>query len=452
MMQEKLIKEIKAHLNEVIAQESPLGQSLWQELLKVHPADIAGFLSDCSHENFKKLFLQLPTDIVCLVFSELPESLQILTLSFLNDAGRMDVLSCLTADKMTDLFENLPDADLKQYLNLLHKKDREKVLSLLKFDSESAGGIMDTDVFALDKDLTVSKAVQLLQRLDLKKELHRQIFVVDGAKRLVGYIVLEDLVLQRPDTHITTFMKKNDLVAYADEDQESVAQKMMHYNVTILPVVGQENYFLGVIPSATLVDVIEEEASENVYRMSAMEPVKGTYFDLTFGSLLYKRSYILVVLLLAQSLSSIIIKHHEKLLEGFLLFYITMLISTGGNASNQTSAVIIQGLACGELNKYNLRRFFVREIILACAMGLVLGLVAFMRVYFTSGNLLGSIAVSSSLAVIVVVSMSVGTVIPFVLKKINVDPAYAAGPFLATLMDVLGLFIYCNVSKLFIIS
>lgn len=452
MLIDKLFKEIKAHIQDVSEKKTALGKSLWREFVDLHPADIAQFLSDIHYEYFKKLFLSLPQKSMCLVFGEFSERMKTQALSFLSNTGRVDALSCLTADELTDLFEDFSDAELKTYLDLLHKEDRQKVLSLLKFDSESAGGIMDTEVFALYEDFTVHKSIQLIQRLQVTHELHRKIFIIDEKKHLVGHIMLEDLVLQKPQTRIKSFMKDNDLVAHAHDDQETIAQKMVHYNAMIVPVVGDENYFLGVIPSSTLVDIIEEEASEDVYKMSAMEPVKGTYFEQSFWRLLYQRSYILIILLLAQSISSMIIQHHETLLAGFLVVFITMLISTGGNASSQTSAVIIQGMASGEINEGNMNKFFKREFFFAFAMALVLGITAFIRVYVTSGNLMGSIAVSASLASIVVVSIVVGSIVPVVLKRFGMDPAYAAGPLLTTLMDILGLLIYCFVSQIFLFS
>lgn len=449
MVEEKLLASIKENIEEVIQRTTPLSISLWQEFIDLHPADIAKFLTNLSADLRNRLFVAITGELSCEVFKELSESMQVQVLSFLNDNGKVDALSCLTVDEMTDLFENLSDDELKKYLNLLHKNDREKVLSLMQFDPESAGGIMDIEVLALQDDFSVHKSIQLIQRLQVKKELHRQIFVVNKKKQLVGYIMLEDLVLQKAEVLISTFMQENELVAQADEDQESIAQKMVHYKMMIMPVVGNDNYFLGIIPGDTLVDIIEEEASEDIYRMSAMQPIKGTYFEDSFWQLLSRRSYILIALLLAQSLSSFIIEFHEALLAGFLIRFITMLVSTGGNASSQTSAIIIQGMASGEISQDNIKRFFKREICLALVMGLILGSVAFVRVYLTSYHLLGSVAVSLSLFSIVVVSMAIGSSFPFLLKRLNLDPAYSAGPVLATLMDVLGLFIYCMISKHF---
>lgn len=447
MVPEKLFAEIRNNIKAVILRRSALGKSLWQEFVKAHPADIAVFLADLPEEEFKKLYISLPNELGCKVFREFSEPLQALALSTLNDNTRIDALGCLTTDELTDLFENLSDHDLKHYLHLLHKNDREKVLDLLKFNPDSAGGVMDTDVLALNDDLTVHKSVQLLQRLDVDQEIHRQIFIIDRNKRLVGHILLEDLVTQKPQKLLRTILRKNLLIAQANDDQEFIAKKMVHYNLSIVPVVGKDNYFLGVITSQTLIDIIEEESAENVYRMSAMTPVKGTYFEVSFFRLLYERSYILIILLLAQSISSFIIDSYEVLLTGLLMQFLTMLTSTGGNASGQTSAIIIQGMASGEINQNNLFRFFRREIVLAFAMALILGLTAFARVYLTSANLVASFAVSLSVAGIVLVSISMGSVLPVLLRKIRIDPAYSAGPVLATIMDIVGLIIYCSISQ-----
>ena len=447
MVPEKLFAEIRNNIKAVIDRKSALGKSLWQELVKAHPADVAAFLASLSVDDFKKVYVDLPNDLGCSVFREFSEPLQAMALSSLNDGMRIDALGCLTTDELTDLFENLSDADLKHYLNLLHKKDREKVLDLLKFNSESAGGVMDADALALNDDLTVHKSIQLLQRLDVDQEIHRQIFVIDSNKRLVGHILLEDLVIQKPQKLLSSIVRKDIFIAQADDDKELVANKMVHYNLSIVPVVGKDNYFLGVIPSQTLIDIIEEESAENVYRMSAMTPVKGTYFDVSFFRLLYERSYILIILLLAQSISSLIIDNYEVLLTGLLMQFLTMLTSTGGNASSQTSAIIIQGMASGEINENNIQRFFKREIILAGAIALTLGLTAFGRVYITSSNIVASTAVGLSIFAIVMVSIVIGSVIPVLLRKMRVDPAYSAGPVLATIMDIVGLMIYCSISQ-----
>jgi magnesium transporter len=444
---EKIFDQILGNLDTVITQDSPLGILLWQEFLKIHPADIAQFLGNIDKQSVQRLFILLPQALKLEVFSYLSYPMRVFCLSFLNDQDRGYLLGSLPIDKLTDFLDDLSDDELKKYLKLLHKRDREKVLSLMQFNSESAGGIMDTDVLTLMADLTIEKSIQILQRLQPKIEFHRQIYVTNQDNELIGHINLEDLVLKPPKTRLSSILRKNELVVTVDEDREAIAHKMVHYNLMTVPVVGDSNVFLGLIPSDTLVDILEREAAEDVYKISALTPIKYTYFETPFFHLFYQRGSILAILLLLQVFSSMILEHYNALLEGFLIFFNGMIQSTGGNTSSQTSALVIQGITSGEISEANIKRFLWREFLMACLIGLTLAVVAFIRIYITHpGHLWGNVAVSLSLGIIVLVSVMLGSIIPFLLKKLNLDPASAAGPFLATLMDVLGLLIYCTIS------
>ena len=449
---QKIFDQISDNVETVIKEDSPLGVLLWQEFVKLHPADIAQFLSDRSKEDAQKLFIKLSHSLRVEVFSYFSTPMMFVCLGFLSDKDRSELLSSLPLDELTDFFDELSDADLKDYLKLLHKQDREKVISLMRFDPETAGGIMHTDVLTLMKDFTIEKSIQILQRLQPSVELHPNIYVTDQDNTLVGYIKLEDLVLKPPQTRLSSILRKNELVVRADEDQEQIAHKMVHYNLSTVPVVGDNNAFLGVIPSEELVQVIEQEAAEDVYKISAVGPLKHTYFETPFSQLLFQRSWVLVILLLVQIFSTMINKHYENLLKGFLIFFLTMIQSTGGNSSSQSSALAIQGLSSGEISEINIWRFLRREMVMAVVIGLILGIVSFARIYAFHGgnNLWGNIAVSVALGLIVLVSNLLGSLIPIVLRRLNLDPASTAGPFLATLMDILGLLIYCYVGRFFL--
>ncbi len=448
MDSKKILEEIRENIDMVIAHDVPLGKSLWKALLGIHPADIADFLTEISKKHAQALFMAIPKSLRLAVFEELSDAMKITMLDCMSEHEQVEAFQMLSADELTDLFDMFSDEELKTYLNLLHKKDREKVLALLQFAPESAGGIMHTDVLSLREDFTVEKSIKLIQRLRLKRDVHQQIFVTDRFNKLLGHINLEDLVLQKPAHRIESFTRKNELVARADEDQEGIASKMVHYGLMTVPVIDKNNYFLGVIPSETLVDVLVEEASEDVQKMAALTPIKQPYFEVSFFRLLYERGYILVGLLLAESFSGTIMRVHEASLNAFLLSFVPMLISAGGNTSSQTSAVAIQGMASGEIGFFNMLRFLRREFYMAFFLALLLSITAFMRVFFTSGVVWESIVISLALGMIVMVSVTLGSAIPFILKRFNVDPAFSAGPFLATLMDILGILIYCYLIKI----
>ena len=444
----KILREIQKNIDLVIAHDEPLGQSLWKAFLEVHSADIANFLAKISKADAQGLFMAMPKSLRSDVFRELSDATKATILTCMSEREQIEAFQMLSADELTDLFDIVSDEELKTYLNLLHKKDREQVLALLKFAPESAGGIMHTDVLSLREDFTVEKSIKLIQRLRPSLYIHQQIFVTDRFNKLVGHINLEDLVLQKPATRIESFTRKNELVARTDEDQESIAKKMVHYGLMTIPVVDKSNYFLGVIPSETLVDVIVEEASEDVQKMAALTPIKQPYFEAPFFRLLYERSYILIGLLLAESFSGTIMRVHESSLNPFLLSFVPMLISTGGNTSSQTSAVAIQGMASGEIGFFNILRFLRREFYMAFFLAILLSITSFVRVFFTSGVVWESIVISLALGTIVMISVTLGSAIPFILKRFNIDPAFSAGPFLATLMDILGILIYCYLIKL----
>lgn len=447
MESEHILQEIRDNILAVLHEE-PLGKGLWNNFIELHPADIAHFLSDIEPEQCKILFGRLPKELKAEVFNEFSDVMKVTSLSFMSEHEQAEALNELSADELTDLFDLFSDEELKENLNLLHKKARQAVLSLMKFHPESAGGIMETEVVTLREDFTVEKSIKLLQRLQVSRDIYQQIYVTDNGNRLIGYINLEDLVLHRPTTRIGHIIKKNEFIARADDDREEIASKMVHYDLMTIPVIGDDNQFLGLIPGKTLVQVLVEEASEDLQKMSALAPLKYNYFETSFSRLFFERSGILITLLLTQSFAAIIMNAYSATMTGMLLYFTTMLIGAGGNSSSQTSAVVIQGLATGEIRGTNMFKFLKREIFMALALAGVLGIVGFIRAYLTTASLILSIAISSSLFAIVFFAVSLGSCIPLLLKRLNIDPAFSAGPFLATLMDILGTLIYCYVCQL----
>lgn len=446
----KIFEQVRNNLEIVIKQEAALGKDLWAELIKIHPADLAQLISDLSREDFSGLFDTFPQELKFHIFDYLTDPEKAFILSSLPDTEKVELFKHTPVDELIDLFEFLSNEDIKHIFSLLQKKDREYALSLMKFDSESAGGIMDIDVISLHQNFTVEKSAKILQHVQPNQELHRQIYVTDEHNKLVGHINIEDLVVHHPKQTISEFLRKNEYIADVDEHQKEIVQKMTHYHLLSVPVVSHEAYFVGVVPSETLIEALEEEASEDMYKISAMTPIKQTYFETSFIKLVYERSYILIILLLVESFSSTVLKAHEAALASLVIF-IPMLVSTGGNTSSQTSALAIQGLASGEINFSNIKKFIRREFLMALIIALVLGVTAFARVYWSPGTTIAEAwVVSMTLGIIVMTSVILGSCFPLILKRFKIDPAFSAGPFLATMMDILGIIIYCYMSKLFL--
>lgn len=449
MLQEKKLQEIALQIPGILQSSSIERHTVWKKLLEAHPSDIAQIANGLEFPWNIQMMLQLPDTLLLDVFYKLQIQLQASTLQGLNEKEKEFLLRSSHIDELSDLFDHLSDRELKVCLELLHKKERHKVLSVMQFPQDSAGGIMHVDVITLMQDFTVQKSVSFLQRLRPTEELHNKLYVTNQHNRLVGYVKLEDLVLQKPNTRLSEILKQPAFVAYAEQDQEVVAKKMVHYDMMTVPVVNDRNYLLGVITGDTLVEVLQQEAGEDVRKISGSF-ISDSYFDTSFKSLLVNRGSILAVLLIAESLTSYTIGKFESTLTTFLLSFIAMLVSTGGNTSSQTSAIVIQGMSSGDINDSNMSKFLKREFLIGFILATFLAAIAFARVYFFYHAPKESIVVSMSLGIVVLLSVLFGSIFPVVLKKMKLDPAFSAGPFLATLMDILGILVYCYIASLFL--
>jgi len=448
----KLSFQIQQNLSTVLMQDTQLGRDLWQLLIKKHPADIASIISRLEKQDQQELLQKLPSQIIVDVFARLPEKIQAQLLVQLDIEQVSTILQQMSPYQLSDLFELFSDEDLKKFLTLLQETRRKKVISLLEFPPESAGGIMRSEEISFNEGLTIKKAVNVLQRLQPKqKHLHRRVFITDKDNKLLGFIYVDSLVLNKPDTFLKEIMESNELVINVREDQEKVAESMRHYDLSIAPVVDDANHLIGVITADEIFDIFKEEASEDVYKFSALTPVEYPYFQTSFWTLIWQRGPWLVALLILQSVSSTILTHYDALLAKYTIIpiFLTMLIGTGGNAGNQSGALVVRGLATGEMSTKNAAKLLIREFFISIVMALILALVAFFRVFtHAKSNLISSITISVSLFLIVVTSTMLGTFLPLLLERFNFDPAHSAAPFLATLMDIIGIMIYCLISSL----
>jgi magnesium transporter len=446
----EIFTQIESNILSVIREDTAQGIDLWKKLLHQHHADIAELITILDTSKRKQLFSKLPRQLSIKVFQELPEPVQTALLKTIEEDEIAAIFQKMSSDQLTDLFEHVSDEDLRKYLKLIQRRQRNKIISLLTLDPDSAGRIMNSDIFTLQRDFTVKKSISLLQRIEIPKETQRRIYVTNKSNVLVGHINLEDLVINKPETPLTQIIEKNELAIGVHEDQEEVARQMHHYGLVSIPVVDKDDHFLGIITADDVIDIVEEEASEDVYKMSGLSPVENSYFQTSFRNLFFQRSIWLGGLLLLQSLSIFVLSKYQTLIQShvFLSFFYTMLIGTGGNAGNQSATLVIRGLATGEISRKNSIRVLLREFGMAIVIATVLFIITFARIYFTYADTISTLAILAiglSLFLIINMSMILGTFIPFLLERFGVDPAHSAAPFLATLMDIFGLLIYCLV-------
>ncbi len=447
---ETILHEIDNNIGQFVEGKTEYSQLLWKKLLCCHPADIAAVIEGTDRMYQFPFFSKLPADTGKEVFEKLSSLTQISFLDRLKIEVAEDILSEMPADKINNLFENVPEEYLQKYLKLLQKKQRTHLIASLTFAQKSAARIMNSEVLTFQKGFNIKKCIELLQRFAEKKDVLSRIYVTSPHNHLIGYVGFEDLLVNKPDTPVSRILKKNEFVIDAHQDQQVVAQKMQHYGLTCAPVVDQDNHFLGVVTADDVFTILEEEANEDAYKLSGLVPVEQSYFHTSFWTLIRQRSVWLVSLLVMQSLSSYIMYTYSGVLESHLIlsFFLTMLIGTGGNAGNQSATLVIRGLTTGEINPKTEKKIFMREFFSSLTLGIILVVFCFIRVYLTHKDLVAAFALCSALFCIVVTSMTLGTLIPLLLNRLSIDPAHSAAPFLATMMDVIGILILCVIANL----
>jgi magnesium transporter len=445
---EQLIPEIESRFDEVIAGRTEEGKDLWKKFTSQHPADIALVLDHLSEEHALAFFERLDKKFTALIFDKLSTDAQAVLISHFDDEELVYIFKQIPSDRLTMIFEQIPAKSLGKYLKLTNKKRSKRIASSLESEDKSAGRVLNSDVLTLHKELTVKKIISLLHDLSDNYEILPRQYVVDNDMKLTGYIEITDLLRNCPTTRIEKIAKKIDVKACVDDDQEMVAEVVRRYDLLSIPVTDKKGHFLGVIAANDVLEIIEEEMTEDTYKMSGLSPVEHSYVKTSFFKIVLQRSRWLAPLLLFQSVSGFVVHHFEAIIMPFgLIPFLMMLVGTGGNVGNQSATLVVRGLATGEINRKNKLYVLLREILISIFIGMILIVVAGVRVYFVNQHLPTVATICLSLFSIVTVSVSLGTIIPIILDYWEIDPAHSAAPFISTLMDVIGVTIYCLIAN-----
>lgn len=444
-----IAQQIEKNIDQIIDLSSVDGRSLWQQIQAFHPAELAKIFNQTSDSCVFKILEKMEESHALSVFTKLEEQVQAQILSHFDTERLVYFFKQMPADQLTTIFEHVPDKDLEKYLNLTKKKRRAKILSSLKSEDKTAGRILNSDVLILHKELTIKKVVSLYQQMDEKFDILPRQYVVSAELKLIGYIEIADLLKNRSDVKIETILKPIDVVAKVGDHQEKVASQIKLYDLPSIPVIDDHNNFLGVITTNDILDVLEEELTEDTYKMSGISGIDHCYVSVSFWRIVVQRCKSLIPLLLFQSLASFVMYYFEDVLTAFGLFiFYPMLVGTGGNVGGQSVAFFIRGLSNGEINRTNKKYVLMREVFISAAIGLILMLVSVLRVSIVNHHLPSIAAISLSLFFIIVTAVILGSVIPIVLHLWQIDPANSAAPIIATLMDILGITIYGLIAKL----
>ncbi|OQX87611.1 MAG: magnesium transporter [Candidatus Omnitrophica bacterium 4484_70.2] len=424
-----------------------------KELLPPHPEDLANLISGIRKPSYKLfIFRMIPHDRAVEAFEYLPVDGQEVLLNSLSSQEVRSILNDMSPDDRTELFEEMPAELVRKFISYLSSEERKLAGEILNYPPNSVGRLITPDFVQLYEDMKVKDALQHIRKVGLSKETIYHCYVLDKKKRLKGVVSLKRLVLMDPEAKISEVMFKEVIKVNVYTDKEEAANIFKRYDLIVLPVVDNNDKLVGIVTFDDLVDVLEDEATEDFERIAAILPVERPYMEAGFFSVVWKRSFWLIVLVLLESISSLVIQKYSQTIQKWvaLSFFIPILIDTGGNAGTQSATIIIRSLAIGEVRVKDFFKIIFRESLVGLFIGGIIALVGAIRVLLQQNNWILSVSVGFSMGITIFLAAIVGGVLPLVFKKLKLDPALMSGPLITTIVDVLGIFIYFQVAHFFL--
>jgi magnesium transporter len=445
MEQRKDAEELKTLL------ESKQYTLLRQYLAEENEVDVAGWMEGLEEGDMLKMFRILPKDMAADIFSYLDVDNQQYIIGTLSDREAANIINNLMADDATDLLEEMPANVVKRLLANAKPEVRRDINHLLRYPEDSAGSIMTVEFMDLKENLTVRQAIERIRRQGTDSETINICYVLDPQRKLLGAVALRYLLLSDEEELIGEIMQDNVIAVNTLTDQEEVAKQFQKYDFTAMPVVDNENRLVGIITVDDIVDIMQEETTEDMEKMAAIVPGDKPYMKSGIWEIYKQRIPWLLLLMISATFTGQIISSFEDALSVYVVLtaFIPMLMNTGGNAGGQTSVTIIRGLSLGEIGYRDLPRIISREWIIGILCGLTLALANFAKLMLLDHvGLAVAVVVCITLIVAVAMAVLIGCLLPMVTKKLGFDPAVMASPFLSTILDALSLIVYFKVATL----
>ena len=424
--------------------------SLKPLLAELQPVDIADVINELDDDKVPVVFRLLPKDLAAETFVEMDtENQQILIQSFSDKELRL-ILADLYLDDTVDLIEEMPANVVSRILSLTSKDDRNTINEMLRYPKDTAGSIMTPECISLRANMTVAECFDKIRRQAIDKETVYTCYVTNNQKKLLGTVTVKDLLLHDYSEKVGDFMEDNYIYADTLMDKEEVAQLLSKYNLLAIPVVDQENLLVGIVTIDDALDVLTEEATEDISKMAGITSYDKPYLKTSIFRIFWSRIPWLMLLLLSATFTGIIINNYELTLQGALIACVPMLMGTGGNSGSQSSVTVIRGMSLGEVEQTDFLRVLLKETLVGLISALTLALVCFGKLHlidnliFGSGYPIGEIViVSVSLALTVLLAKIIGATLPFLARLLRLDPAVVASPFITTIIDVITLLLLC---------
>lgn len=425
-------------------------------LKEMDPVDIADVMSDIDDENVAVLFRLLPKDTASDVFVNMDNDAQQVLIKSFTDKELSFIINDLFVDDTADLIEEMPSNVVRRIIKLSNDETRESVNKLLGFPKDSAGSIMTTELVTLREGMRVEEALKKIRKQALDKETIYTLYVTDDEKHLLGTVSLRDIILHAATEKIGSFMKENVISAHTHDDKEEVANMLKKYDLLAVPIVDSENRINGIVTVDDAMDVLQEEATEDISMINHVTPTSKPYIQTSIWSIFKARVPWLLLLLISATFTGLIINTFEgklNTLSPLLFACIPMLMDSGGNAGSQASVTIIRALALDELHPKDILKVIWKEIRVAVLLALVLAVACFAKLQLIDKLIFGynytwmiSLVVSLALFGTICIAKIVGACLPLLAKRFKLDPAVVASPFITTIVDAISLMLFCGIS------
>lgn len=429
--------------------EALLGNKQYSDLRarmkEMNTADIADILDDMEDEDSLKMFRILPKDMAADVFANLELDDQQYIITSLSDKEASNIIENLFADDAADLLEEMPANVVKKILANAHPDTRNDINHLLRYPDDSAGSLMTVEFVDLRAKMTVSEAIVRIRRIGLDKETCNICYVVDDQRILLGTVALRYLLIMDENAIIGDIMNKNVISINTMTDQEEAARMCQKYDFTAMPVVDNEGRMVGIITIDDVIDILQEEATEDIEKMAAILPSDKPYFKTGIFETFKNRIPWLLFLMISATFTGAIITHYESALSAYVVLtaYIPMLMDTSGNAGSQASVSVIRGLSLGEIEFAELPKALWKEFRVAILCGLTLAAANFVKLILIDHLSLAVAAVICiTLVLVVLFAKAIGCTLPMLAQRLHFDPAVMASPLITTIVDAVALIVY----------
>jgi magnesium transporter len=425
-----------------------------RELLdEIHAEDLADVVSELEPDEAGELLARMPAEDAAPIFERLDEHEQEELVNEMAPESVAEIASEMAPDDRADLFNLLPEAMGEQLFEALEKVDpaaAQEVRDIEKWPETSAGHLMTTDYVTVSPRVHVAEALEIVKRRGREREEFVYVVYVVDQDKLAGVVSLRELLIAGPDQGIAEVMRTNILSVLPTMDQEDVARRMAKYDMNVMPVVNDEGKLLGVITIDDIIDVLVQEQTEDVQKIGAIEPLDVPYFQTSFITFIRKRAGWLIILFIEEFFTQSALRYYDPILEAVkhALIYVPLLISAGGNSGSQSSTLVIRGLALGEIKLGDWWRILFREFGMGLVLGIMIAAIAMARVMmYPDQTFLFALTVGITVLFIITAGCTVGSMLPIVLKRLGIDPATSSTPFIASLVDTMGVVIYAHVAS-----